>query len=247
MQNANPLWGAPRIHGELQKLGIEIAQATVAKYLARYGGTAPSQTWRTLVDRPTDPRGVAVGYRPPVRDTRSRLDLWIRSSACRAVVIVWNERSLRRHLRRYLTCYHEWRTHLSLDKDAPSHGLCNRRPAAQSSRSHTSAGCIITTNVGLPDHRSRGRRSACYACRRPAALHPDRVRVVLQRRRIERSDLSVRPVGGGDRGPSGDLPMRVEFLVGTGLPAVRVSVRVSTSDLLTEVNGKIRGFVRKEW
>jgi hypothetical protein len=41
--------------------------------------------------------------------------------------------------------------------------------------------------------------------------------------------------------------MRVEFLVGTGLPAVRVSVRVSTSDLLTEVNGKIRGFVRKEW
>ena len=35
MQAANPLWGAPRIHGELRKLGIEIAQATVAKYLAR--------------------------------------------------------------------------------------------------------------------------------------------------------------------------------------------------------------------
>ncbi len=32
MQAANPLWGAPRIHGELRKLGIEIAQTTVAKY-----------------------------------------------------------------------------------------------------------------------------------------------------------------------------------------------------------------------
>ena len=34
-------------------------------------------------------------------------------------LIVWNERSLRRHLQQYLAYYHEWRTHLSLDKDAP--------------------------------------------------------------------------------------------------------------------------------
>ena len=33
MREANPLWGAPRIHGELQKLGIDVSQATVAKYL----------------------------------------------------------------------------------------------------------------------------------------------------------------------------------------------------------------------
>jgi hypothetical protein len=32
---------------------------------------------------------------------------------------VWNERSLRRHLQRYLVYYHQWRTHLSLDKGAP--------------------------------------------------------------------------------------------------------------------------------
>jgi hypothetical protein len=31
----NPLWGAPRIHGELLKLGIEVAQSTVAKYMAK--------------------------------------------------------------------------------------------------------------------------------------------------------------------------------------------------------------------
>ena len=33
MNAANPLWGAPRIHGELLKLGIEVSQSTVAKYL----------------------------------------------------------------------------------------------------------------------------------------------------------------------------------------------------------------------
>ena len=49
MSRANPLWGAPRIHGELQKLGIEIAQATVSKYLVR-PNRPPSQTWRTFLD-----------------------------------------------------------------------------------------------------------------------------------------------------------------------------------------------------
>ena len=48
MREANPLWGAPRIHGELQKLGIEVSQATVAKYLGRSGGPA-SQSWRTFL------------------------------------------------------------------------------------------------------------------------------------------------------------------------------------------------------
>ena len=38
---------------------------------------------------------------------------------CLDHVIIWNERALRRHLRRYLIYYHQWRTHLSLDKDAP--------------------------------------------------------------------------------------------------------------------------------
>jgi hypothetical protein len=37
MSLANRLWGAPRIHGELLKLGIDIAQSTVAKYMARNG------------------------------------------------------------------------------------------------------------------------------------------------------------------------------------------------------------------
>src|ERR1700721_630282 len=48
MNSANPLWGAPRIHGELLKLGIHVAQSTVAKYLRR-PRKPPSQTWRTFL------------------------------------------------------------------------------------------------------------------------------------------------------------------------------------------------------
>jgi len=48
MSSANPPWGAPRIHGELLKLGIEVSQATVAKYMVRRRG-APSPTWRTFL------------------------------------------------------------------------------------------------------------------------------------------------------------------------------------------------------
>jgi len=48
MAEANPLWGAPRIHGELLKLGIGVSQATVAKYMPRHR-RPPSQTWRTFL------------------------------------------------------------------------------------------------------------------------------------------------------------------------------------------------------
>ena len=48
MSHANPLWGAPRIHGELRKLGIAVSQSTVAKYMARRA-RPPSQTWRTFL------------------------------------------------------------------------------------------------------------------------------------------------------------------------------------------------------
>ena len=48
MSQANSLWGAPRIHGELLKLGIAVAQSTVARYLPRLR-KPPSQTWRTFL------------------------------------------------------------------------------------------------------------------------------------------------------------------------------------------------------
>jgi putative transposase len=48
MSTANPLWGAPRIHGELLKLGISVSQSTVATYMRRHPHP-PSQTWRTFL------------------------------------------------------------------------------------------------------------------------------------------------------------------------------------------------------
>jgi len=48
MCRENPLWGAPRIHGELLKLGIDIGETSVSKYMVRRGNP-PSQTWRTFL------------------------------------------------------------------------------------------------------------------------------------------------------------------------------------------------------
>ena len=42
-------WGAPRIHGELRKLGIEVSQSTVSKYM-QHTKKPPSQTWRTFLN-----------------------------------------------------------------------------------------------------------------------------------------------------------------------------------------------------
>ena len=49
MCRANPLWGAPRVHGELLKLGIAVSEATVSKYIVRRRGP-PSQRWRTFLE-----------------------------------------------------------------------------------------------------------------------------------------------------------------------------------------------------
>ena len=48
MARANPLWGAPRIHGELSKLGLDVSERTVSRLLARRR-RPPSQTWRTFL------------------------------------------------------------------------------------------------------------------------------------------------------------------------------------------------------
>jgi hypothetical protein len=78
MSQANPLWGAPRIHGELLKLGIEVAQSTVAKYLRR-PRKPPSQSWRTFLTNHMDQMA---------------------SSLCFSFVRDWVEKKVRRHLMR---------------------------------------------------------------------------------------------------------------------------------------------------
>src|SRR5215831_18468857 len=49
LSHENPLWGAPHIHGELLKLGIDIGETSVSKYIVRRR-RPPSQTWRTFLD-----------------------------------------------------------------------------------------------------------------------------------------------------------------------------------------------------
>jgi putative transposase len=61
MDKANPTWGAPRIHGELLKLGIEVAESTVSKYLPRLPRRAPSQGWRTFLHKHLSPM-IAVDF-----------------------------------------------------------------------------------------------------------------------------------------------------------------------------------------
>jgi putative transposase len=48
MARANPLWGAPRIHGELLKLGLGVSERTISRLMPRRR-TPPSQTWRTFL------------------------------------------------------------------------------------------------------------------------------------------------------------------------------------------------------
>src|SRR5271169_4930919 len=48
MSGENPLWGAPRIHGELLMLGFDVAQSTVSKYMMR-ARRPPSQSWKTFL------------------------------------------------------------------------------------------------------------------------------------------------------------------------------------------------------
>jgi putative transposase len=55
MVTANPLWGAPRIHGELLKLGFEISERTVSRLMPKKD-TKPSQTWKTFL-KPRLPTG----------------------------------------------------------------------------------------------------------------------------------------------------------------------------------------------
>ena len=57
MSIVNPLWGAPRIHGELLKLGIAVGQTSVAKYMARRR-RPPSQGWKTFLRNHAD--GIAA-------------------------------------------------------------------------------------------------------------------------------------------------------------------------------------------
>jgi putative transposase len=87
MSEANPLWGAPRIHGELLKLGVEVSQATVAKYMVRRT-TPPSQSWRTFLANHLQQVAAADFFVVPTATCRLLFVLVILAHARRRVVHV---------------------------------------------------------------------------------------------------------------------------------------------------------------
>jgi putative transposase len=201
MAAANPLWGAPRIHGELGRVGVAVSERTVSRLLRR-PRRPPSQTWRTFLtnhaatlasidfftvptltgrvlfvlvvlmhqrrrivhvnvtEHPTAPWTAQQMIEAFPHDTAPRWLVRDRDAIYGAVfrgrvagtgigevisqpsspwqnpyaerligsirrecldhVIVLGERHLRRTLTSYLTYYHGARTHLSLEKDAPT-------------------------------------------------------------------------------------------------------------------------------
>ena len=200
MVAANPLWGAPRIHGELLKLGFEISERTVSRLMPKKD-TKPSQTWKTFLHNhvcqlvsvdfftvPTIQLRVLYVFVVLAQDRRRLLHfnvtehptaVWAAQQIVEAFpedsaprylirdrdgiyghsftarvegmgieqvlitaqspwqncyverligsirreclnhVVVINDRHLRRILKSYFRYYHQSRTHLSLDKDAP--------------------------------------------------------------------------------------------------------------------------------
>src|SRR4051795_4487912 len=80
MSVENPLWGAPRIHGELLKLGFQVAQSTVAKYMVKGQGRPPGQSWWTFLRNHTRDRGDGPFRRA---DACLQLALWFHHRSAR--------------------------------------------------------------------------------------------------------------------------------------------------------------------
>jgi hypothetical protein len=71
MVTANPLWGAPRIHGELQTLGVDVSERTVSRLIAPHARPR-SQTWKTfLTNHLTSARPRKRQHLPPTRSNRA--------------------------------------------------------------------------------------------------------------------------------------------------------------------------------
>ena len=87
MSQTNPRWGAPRIHGELLKLGIDVSQATVAKYMIPRR-RPPSQTWRTFLTNHVGQLMAADFFVVPTATGRLLFVLVILAHARRRVVHV---------------------------------------------------------------------------------------------------------------------------------------------------------------
>jgi transposase InsO family protein len=142
MSLANRLWGAPRIHGELLKLGIDVAQSTVAKYMAR-GGRGRSQTWKTFL------RNHAAGIAamdflivPTVGFKLLFVLVILRHQRRRLISLTVTTNPTAEWIARQITDAFPWNEapdHLIRDRDAAYGHAVTRRLAAMGIRDHPTA------------------------------------------------------------------------------------------------------------
>jgi len=140
MSAENPLWGAPRIHGELLKLGIEVAQSTVAKYMAKRRPGGSSQTWKTFL------RNHAAGIAtmdflvvPTINFRLLSVLVILRHERRRLITLSVTDHPKAEWIAQQITEAFPWDevpTHLIRDRDARYGQLVRQRVAAMGMRDH---------------------------------------------------------------------------------------------------------------
>ncbi len=142
MNKANPLWSAPRIHGELLKLGIEVSQATVAKYMVRGVGT-PSPRWRNL-------RNEAIGI--------AAIDTFVAVSAsCRLLYVMVILAHGRREIVRFDVTEHPLQRGLRSQELSPTGTFCCTTATTRTARSSASGSRRWASLRSSRHHAHRGR------------------------------------------------------------------------------------------
>ena len=139
MSVENPLWGAPRIHGELLKLGIEVAQSTVAKYMAKRR-PGSGQTWKTFLRNHVAGIGAMDFLVVPTVNFRLLFVLVIlRHERRRLISLSVTDHPTAEWIARQITEAFPWDsapTHLIRDRDASYGHAVRRRLATMGIRDH---------------------------------------------------------------------------------------------------------------
>jgi transposase InsO family protein len=142
MSVENVLWGAPRIHGELLKLGFEVAQSTVARYMVKRRGP-PSQTWRTFLrNHAPDIAAVDLFVVPTISFGLLYALVVIRISRRNLVWVNVTAHPTAEWVAQQLTEAFPWQEaprHLIRDRDAVYGGVFIKRLGAMGIRDHPTA------------------------------------------------------------------------------------------------------------
>ncbi len=167
MSTANPLWGAPRIHGELLKLGISVSESTVAKYMRRDAFPENESPRYLIHDRDSvfahvattldgmDIQEVRTAPRSPWQNAYVERVIGSIRRECLDHVIAVNGAGLRRVLTAYVTYYMRSRTHLGFGKDTPSSRPVTRPQPGALSPFQKSAACTTATTASRRNRNQR--------------------------------------------------------------------------------------------